>query len=83
MIISISAKCSDMFNMNGRNINYDGYVPKGLGIGGGDYISFNLNTETGQILNWQAIDDEVLSAIFSEDEDDDEFYEEDFDFDEN
>ena len=83
MIISISAKCSDMFNMNGRNVNYDGYVPEGLGIGGGDYISFTLNTETGQIVNWKAIDDEALVGIFSEDEDDDEFYEEDFDFDEN
>lgn len=29
-----------------------GYVPKGMGIGGGDDIGFEIDIATGQILNW-------------------------------
>jgi len=32
----------------------DGYVPYNLGIGGGDYIRFAIDIETGTIIGWNA-----------------------------
>ena len=53
MIISITAKCSDMFTLDSQGISYEGYVPNDLGIGGGDYISFDLDLSTGKIVGWK------------------------------
>lgn len=56
--ISISGKCSDMFSMgvydaNGCEIyDHEGYVPSFFPQGGGDYISLEIDLETGKILNW-------------------------------
>lgn len=56
-ILTISGKCSDMFSANYSDddgcVEYDGYVPRNLGIGGGDYIELNIDMETGLILNWK------------------------------
>jgi len=42
---------------DGKTIwEYEGYVPSGIGLGGGDYVKFEVDTETGQIQNWQPID---------------------------
>ncbi len=48
-IISISAKCSDCFGMTIYGRDYDGYVPKDIGVGGGDYIELDYCMECGQI----------------------------------
>ena len=61
--ITISAKCSDLFWMRCMDKDkkslgeYDGYVPSGLGIGDefGDYVTFTLDLETGQIQDWKKI----------------------------
>jgi len=53
MIITISAKCSDMFFMGdttGRE--YDGYVPACFPEGGDDYVCLEIDTKTGKIVNW-------------------------------
>ncbi len=47
-----SAKCSDLFDAATNYGYYDGYVPSGLGIGGGDYISISVDIETGRIVGW-------------------------------
>ena len=62
MKISITGKVSDCFNMQvvGTDQEYDGYVPD-CGLGGGDYIEFVVDNETGQILNWKPINPEVFS----------------------
>ena len=58
MKLRISAKCSDMFNAelidsNGRVEEYSGYVPEFFpGAHYGDYITLEIDTDTGQILNW-------------------------------
>ena len=58
MKLYISAKCSDLFfgeitNDEDKVIKeYDGYVPEELGIGGGNYVEFEVDLKTGQILNW-------------------------------
>lgn len=56
--LTVSAKCSDLCcttlkSEDGSVIKEtDGYVPHGLGIGGGDYIEFKIDLTTGQIVNW-------------------------------
>ena len=57
--ISISAKCSDLFNANlivdGRQVGrYDGYVPEFMpGEHYGDYVTLEIDIDTGKILNWR------------------------------
>ncbi len=52
-IMRIQVKCSDLCNVqfpNGKE--HDGYVPKNIGLGGGDYIDIEINIYTGQIVGW-------------------------------
>jgi hypothetical protein len=57
--ISISAKCSDMFNATlseyGVPIGkYSGYVPAFFpGQHYGDYVQLEIDIATGKILNWK------------------------------
>lgn len=48
-IVSISAKCSDLFSVSMKDKEHDGYVPYNLGIGGGDYVSFDYCLNCGKI----------------------------------
>jgi len=48
-VISISGKTSDCYGHNYNGKNYDGYVPDNIGIGGDDYIEFDLCLECGQV----------------------------------
>lgn len=53
--ITISAKCSDLFNMSSdTGLEYDGYVPFGS-LGGDDYVEMEIDNDTGQILNWKPL----------------------------
>lgn len=70
-VLRISAKCSDLCwteytDRNGNETNSDGYVPQGIGIDEpddcGDYVSMEINMETGQILNWKPVTDEQVIA---------------------
>lgn len=63
MIIRIYAKCDDRFNMRiaDRGIAYDGYPPKDLPIGDGDGIILEIESTTGQIVNWS--DEEAAGMI--------------------
>jgi hypothetical protein len=57
--VNISAKCSDLFNasltVDGKPIgNYDGYVPEFMpGEHYGDYVTLEIDIDTGKILNWR------------------------------
>ena len=51
-VISISAKCSDMFSMQYAGHEMSGYVPSGIVIGDGqcgDYVAFSYCADCGQI----------------------------------
>lgn len=69
-ILRISAKCSDLCwteytDANGKKTESDSYVPKGIGIGDecGDYVSMDIDMQTGQILNWKPRSDaQVIKA---------------------
>jgi hypothetical protein len=70
-ILTISAKCSDLSNSsykdkkgNVTKSNDYSYVPRGINIGGGDYVELSIDTETGKILNWKPITDKkIILAI--------------------
>lgn len=58
--ISISAKCADAFFatliVDGKRVGeYNGYVPLFLqnNWGGEDYIEWQIDVDTGKILNWK------------------------------
>jgi len=84
--ISISAHCSDKFDMsvmdrNGKCIaDYDGYVPSFMPNGGGygDAVEMNIEIETGRILNWtNPIGDSEFNEILEGGDEDDDDYEDD------
>jgi len=60
-VISISAKCSDLFSMSVKDENnqpiasYSGYVPSFMPSEGGygDYVQMEIDIATGRILNWK------------------------------
>jgi hypothetical protein len=70
-ILSISSKSSDLNTIQYKdkdgNITESSdyaYVPYNIGIGGGDYVELDIDTETGQILNWKPVSDEqIINAI--------------------
>jgi hypothetical protein len=55
-ILTISAKCSDLFSALWNGKEYFGYVPDWLPNKNtkhyGDYVELKIDIETGQILNW-------------------------------
>ena len=69
-ILKISAKCSDQCwteytDSNGKSTESNGYVPEGIGIGdgSGDYIEFDIDMKTGQILTWKPVSDaQIIKA---------------------
>lgn len=65
-IIFITGKTSDCFNISYPNLSlqYDGYVPEGIAIGGGDYIEFSYCFECGRIQDKFPIDKQVIMRLF-------------------
>jgi len=70
-VMSISGKCSDMFNCNYNNKTYNGYVPQTIIIGNGgygDYIRFEFCLECGKIQGKFPIKEDVVMDLMEEDE---------------
>jgi hypothetical protein len=69
--ISISAKCSDLFTAtahseHGTVGDYDGYVPDFMpGKHYGDYVTLDIDIETGKILNWKPPTQTELEKVFN------------------
>lgn len=82
LIIEFSAKCSDLFGgtltVGDEGFDLDGYVPRDIGIGGGDYVELKIDLRTGQILNWKPPSGAAIKEAINGD-DYDEFEEEDED----
>lgn len=70
--LKISAKCSDLmfatlYDGDGKQIGteHDGYVPDWLGKDGyGDYVNFDIDIASGQILNWKIPSNQDLKNTF-------------------
>ena len=48
-VACIGAKCSDLCFISLGGKDHDGYMPRDMGIGGGDYVEFELCLECGQV----------------------------------
>jgi hypothetical protein len=48
-ILDISGKCSDCCGYSLKGKQGDGYVPSGLGVGGGDYLEVIVCLDCGQL----------------------------------
>lgn len=66
-IMSISGKCSDMCSVQINDKEHDGYVPRDLGIGGGDYIDLSICADCGQKQGTFPLPPSAMEAV-SEDE---------------
>lgn len=58
-VLSVTAKCSDLYshtirNNEGMEVDYHGYVPSFFpnSYSGNDYIELEIDPYTGVILNW-------------------------------
>jgi len=68
-IIEINAKCNDCCMIGFSDTDDDtaltktkhGYVPRNLGIGGGDYIKIKIDADSGEIIGWDFPDNETIS----------------------
>ena len=73
-ILSISAKCSDLFSAFLYEDNkivgeYDGYVPDFMPTEHyGDYVCLEIDIATGQILNWKKPTTKQLNETFKQNE---------------
>jgi hypothetical protein len=65
LIINFQAKCGDLSRTCYKSYNTDGYVPRGLSIGGGDYIDFDFCAACGLIQHFAAIEETELELILS------------------
>lgn len=70
-IASINAKCSDMCFAEVGGNESDGYVPRDMGIGGGDYVDFNYCLDCGKIQGQFPLEETGLESE-NEHEDGDE-----------
>jgi hypothetical protein len=65
-ILKVSGKCSDMCNVQlGTFTDMHGNVPRGLGIGGGDYLEFAFCTECGMKHDFKYLTHKELGDIFT------------------
>jgi hypothetical protein len=64
MKLQITAKCDDRCSVNAGDLQSQGYVPRNLGIGGGDYIRLTIDTETGKVEGWKPLTQEALTDAF-------------------
>lgn len=68
-IASISAKCSDCCCVSYKETNYNGYVPGGIGVGGGDYLEIDYCLDCGRIQSDKfPIDDEKIKYAMTTDQ---------------
>lgn len=61
-LVSIQGKCSDLFVASTSVLEYSGYVPSDLNIGGDDYIEFQFCLECGMIQGDFPVQSEVITA---------------------
>jgi len=48
-VASVNAKCSDLCFVAIGKQERDGYVPKDMGVGGGDYVEFDFCLDCGMV----------------------------------
>jgi len=70
-ILSVTAKCSDCCAVDFNGADQSDYVPSDCGIGGYDYISFQLCLQCGKVQGEFPLDDPEFSQKDEDDENED------------
>jgi hypothetical protein len=63
-IVLIDAKCSDLCCIQYGGLELNGYPPRGLKIGGGDYINLSICYHCGKVQGIQGITDKEIRENF-------------------
>lgn len=64
-IVHCGGNVSDMFNMTAYEV-YEGYVPRGLNLGSGDYIELKVCFDCGTLQGqWPVTDVQLSVAVKS------------------
>ncbi len=70
--LTVFAHCKDLCTVtltSGQNetiVEYDGYVPRGLGIGGGDDVELTIDLNNGMIVGWKSPSKKALRNFIRE-----------------
>lgn len=63
-MMSVGGKTSDMCCVTYKDMDRNDYVPRGLNIGGGDYLSFRVCLDCGTMKGqWPLSDEAVEEAL--------------------
>ena len=61
--MTVQAHCSDLCNITFPDgTEHEGYVPKDIGIGGGDDVYIKIDINSGRIIGWN---DEIRDKILA------------------
>lgn len=74
-ILDIDAKCSDMCSTEFGGVQDCDYAPYDVGIGGGDYVTFDLCLECGKVQGEFPVEDPSFATPEEEDDWDEDEYE--------
>jgi hypothetical protein len=67
-VASFSAKSSDLNHVSLGELQHNGYVPEGFGIGDGDYVEFEFCLDCGQLQGTFPLAKTELEGAKSEDD---------------
>ena len=67
-VANISGKCSDMCVVRVGDREKNGYVPGGIGVGGGDYLEVCWCLECGKIQGDFPIAESTVDEVFEDDD---------------
>lgn len=56
-ILGVMGKCSDMSVAQFNGKEHEGYMPRDVGLGGGDYIEFDVCLDCGKVQGSFPLDD--------------------------
>ena len=69
-ILTINAQCSNLCyvlfddQVHDVHLEHNGYVPNGIGIGGGDYLRLQIDTVIGRVLSCGLMTDvDIIEAL--------------------
>lgn len=71
--LRIKAKCTDRCTVAFEDTEEDitkekfGYVPRNIGIGGGDYIDILIDIDSGQVIGWDYPENEDIIESLDQD----------------
>ena len=64
-ILAVSGNVSDRCYVEYQGDGRDGYVPRGLNIGSGDYLEFNVCLNCGMNQGTFPVPEEALKEVFA------------------